>query len=116
MLNMADSRAILEFRGKTWQPCDWCLADLSGLLCSRPAGPGGFAKASPETCQKNNLSGLLISAYEGMARAYVVAHEYRLGRESIDKARQLIQGQVVDEEDVRTYSDQIDETELMMKK
>jgi hypothetical protein len=50
-----------------------------------------------------------------MARAHVVAKEYRLAREFIDKARQQLQSQIIDKEARKTYSAQIDETELMIR-
>ncbi len=74
-----------------------------------------FAKTSLETCQKNDLADILVSGYEGMARAYAVAKEYRLARECINKARQQLRNVVIDDEDLKIYSDQIDETELMIK-
>ena len=74
-----------------------------------------FATSSLETCQKNNLSELLVSAYEGVAKAYAVANEYRSAKEFTDKARRQL-SQVADEEDVKIYSDQIDETEQMIPK
>jgi hypothetical protein len=60
-------------------------------------------------------SDILVSAYEGMARAYAIAKEYRLASECINKARQQLRNVVLDNEDLKTYSDQIDETERMKK-
>jgi hypothetical protein len=51
-----------------------------------------------------------------MARAHAVAKEYRLAREFIDKARKQLRNQVMDEEDLKNYSDQIDETDRMIPK
>lgn len=55
-----------------------------------------------------------LSPYEGTARAYAVAKEYRLARDSIDKARNQLRNVVLDDEDFKIYSDQIDETERMI--
>jgi len=75
-----------------------------------------FARTSLETCRKNSISGwLLACAYEGMARAYVANKDYRLAREYLDKARQQLRSEDVDEEDLKTVSHQIDETERMIK-
>jgi hypothetical protein len=63
-----------------------------------------------------DLSERLISAYEGMARAHAVAREYPLTREFISKAREQLRSVSLDDEDRKTYSDQIDETERMIPK
>ena len=95
---------------------DWQISRVYSAL-NQPEMAVQFARISLETCRKNNLSGwLLASAYEGMARAYVANKDYRLAKEYVEKARQQLRSQVVDEEDLKTVSDQIDETELMMPK
>jgi len=38
-----------------------------------------------------------------------------LARECINKARQQLRNVVIDDEDLKIYSDQIDETELMIR-
>jgi len=58
----------------------------------------------------------LISAYEGMARAHAVAREYHLAREFVCKAREQLLPVSLEDEDRKTYSDQIDETERMIPK
>src|SRR6266566_3127490 len=54
-------------------------------------------------------------SFDGMARGYAVAKEYRLAKESVNKARQQLRKVVLDDEDLKIYSDQIDETERMIK-
>jgi tetratricopeptide (TPR) repeat protein len=95
---------------------DWQISRVYSALNQKEMAVH-FAKTSLETCRKNDLSGwLLASAYEGMARAYVANRNYQFAREYLDKARQQLRSQVVDEEDLKTISDQIDETERMIPK
>jgi hypothetical protein len=117
MLNMAhSSRYHWSFVGKArnFAIGDWQISRVYSAL-NQPDLALRFARASLETCQKNDLSGLLVSAYEGIARAYAVAKDYRLAREFIDNARRQLRSAVVDDEDVKTHSDQIDETERMIR-
>lgn len=95
---------------------DWQISRVYSALNQKEMAVH-FAKTSLETCRKNDLSGwLLASANEGMARAYVANRNYQFAREYLDKARQQLRSQVVDEEDLKTISDQIDETERMIPK
>ena len=93
---------------------DWQISRVYSTL-KQPDLAMRFATSSLETCQKHNLSELLVSAYEGVARAHAVANEYRSAKEFTNKARRQL-SQVTDEEDVKIYSDQIDETEQMIPK
>ena len=74
-----------------------------------------FAKKALEASQKHNLSELLVSAYEGMARAHAVAKQYSVAREFANKARMQLGAVSFDTEDRKTYSAQIDETEKMIR-
>ena len=49
-----------------------------------------------------------------MARAYAVAKDYDSARNYITKAREQLANSIVDDEDRKTYSDQIRETEEMI--
>ena len=62
---------------------------------------------------RNNLSDLLPSAYEGMARAYAAAHQTQLARDYITKARKQLES-IRDKEDNKIYVDQINETESLL--
>ena len=65
--------------------------------------------------QKNNLSGILHTGYEGMARAYAIAKDNQSARDYISKARdQLNKATGLDDEDKKIYSDQIRETEELI--
>ena len=57
-----------------------------------------FANSSLELVIKNNLSDLLPSAYEVLARAYAVAQQPQLARDYIVKVRKELES-IKDEED-----------------
>jgi len=119
MLNLAHaSRYHWSIIGKplNFAIGDWQISRAYSAL-NQPDLAIHFAKTSLETCRQNNLSGwLLASAYEGMARAYIATKDYRQAREYVDKARLQLRSEVVDDEDLKTVSDQIDETERMVPK
>ena len=73
-----------------------------------------FAKSSLERMQKNNLSDILCTGYEAMARAYAVAKEYDHARGYIKRARDQLAKSNVDEEDRKIFSDQIRDTEQLI--
>ena len=73
-----------------------------------------FAKSSLELVISNNLSELLPSAYEGMARAYAVAQQSQLARDYIVKARKELES-IKDEDDKKIYAGQINETESLLQ-
>jgi hypothetical protein len=117
MLNMAhSSRYHWGYVGKArnFAIGDWQISRVYAAL-NQPDLTVHFAKTCLETCQKNDLSDILVSAYEGIARAYAIAKDYKLARECINKARQQLRKVVLDDEDSKIYSDQIDETERMIK-
>ncbi|HVH16527.1 MAG TPA: hypothetical protein VNA15_12545 [Candidatus Angelobacter sp.] len=118
MLNLAHaSRYHWSLIGKPWNftTGDWQISRVYAAL-NQPDLALSFGKAALEMSEKNDLSERLVSAYEGMARAYSVARDYSLAREFLDKARQQLRDASLDEEDRKTYSDQIDETERMIRK
>jgi hypothetical protein len=73
-----------------------------------------FAKSTLEICEKNNLPEILISAYEGMARAFAIAKDHHSARSYINKAREQLARSTADDEDKKVYSEQIRETEKLM--
>ena len=74
-----------------------------------------FAKSSLDLCLNNKLSDLLPSAYEGMARAYVTAHDDQQARDYVAKARKELES-VKDKEDRAIYEEQINATEALIPK
>jgi len=118
MLNLAHaSRYHWSLVGKPWNftTGDWQIYRVYAAL-NQPDLALSFAKTALEISQKNNFSERLISAYEGMARAHAVAEEYLVAREFVNKARQQLLIVNLDDEDRKTDSDQIDETERMVRK
>lgn len=63
---------------------------------------------------ENNLSEILISGYEGMARAYATARDYESARAFVKKAREQLHASDLDDEDEKIYSEQIHETEELI--
>lgn len=118
MLNLAHaSRYHWSLIGKPWNftTGDWQISRVYAAL-KQPDLALSFAKKALETAEKHNLSERLISAYEGMARAFAVARKYPSAREFIGKAREQLRTVSLDTDDLKTYSDQIDETERMIQK
>ncbi len=94
---------------------DWQISRVYAVL-KEPNLALHFAKSAVEISQKNNLSENLPSAYEGMARAYAVAKDFKSARNYISKAReQLEKATGMDAEDKKVYSDQIRETEELIE-
>jgi tetratricopeptide (TPR) repeat protein len=94
---------------------DWQLSRVYAAL-NEPRLALQFAKSALEITQKNNLLENLPSAYEGMARAYAVAKEKRSAMEYIKKAREALDKATgMGAEDKKIYSDQIVETEALLK-
>jgi tetratricopeptide (TPR) repeat protein len=115
MLHLAHaSRYHWSFAGtpKNLAIGDWQISRVYAAL-NEPDLALHFAKTSVQICQKNNLSEQLISAYEGMARAYATAKDHRLAREYINKARDQLRVTPMDDDDKKIYSDQIRETEQL---
>jgi tetratricopeptide (TPR) repeat protein len=111
------SRYHWRFIGKPWNFAagDWQISRVYAALNQSDLALS-FAKKALEISQKHNLSERLISAYEGMARAHAVAREYPFAREFVGKAREQLRVVSLDDEDRKTYSGQIDETERMISK
>ena len=74
-----------------------------------------FAKSALEICERNNLSDLLVSAYEGMARALALSSNISQARDYLSMARKQM-GSITDKEDKKIFSDQIGETRELVAK
>jgi hypothetical protein len=92
---------------------DWQISRVYAVL-NEPRLALHFAKSSLERMQKNNLSDILCTGYEAMARAYAVGKEYDTARGYIKLARDQLAKSNVDEEDRKIYSDQIRDTERLI--
>jgi hypothetical protein len=62
------------------------------------------------------MADLIHTANEAVARAYAVAKEYDKAREYLGRARRQLRRLGLNSEDRRIYSDQIRETERLIKK
>jgi len=93
---------------------DWQISRIYAAL-KQPGLALLFAKASLELCEKNGLKDLLLSAYEGMSRAYATANDTGEARRYLEMARRQLE-LVKDKEDRKIYSQQIEETEALIKK
>ena len=93
---------------------DWQISRIYATL-NQPNLALHFAKSCLETCEKNDLSDTIHTAYEGMARAHAIGRDYKSAREYVAKAReQLARLTGLDKEDAKIYSDQIHETEQLI--
>lgn len=95
---------------------DWQISRVYAAL-NQPHLALHFAKSALEIMQKNNLSGILHTGYEGMAHAYAIAKDNQSARDYVSKAReQLDKAAGLSAEDKKVYSDQIRETEELIAK
>ncbi len=86
------------------------------VVLNQPDLALSFAQSALEGMEKNNLTEILHTGYEGMARAYALAKDYQRARDYIKKAReQLDKATGLDAEDKKIYSDQIDEVDRLTK-
>ena len=92
---------------------DWQISRVYAAL-KEPALALFFARSSLDLCEKNGLEDLLLSAYEGMARAYAASNNTEEARRYLGKARKKLE-LVQDDEDRKIYSQQIDETQTLIK-
>ena len=93
---------------------DWQISRVYAAL-KQPTLALLFARSSLDLCEKNGLKDLLPSAYEGMARAHATANDTGEARRYLDLARKQLE-LVTDEEDRKIYSQQMDETEALIRK
>lgn len=93
---------------------DWQISRVYAAL-GEPRLALHFAKSCLEITQKNNIVDNLLSAYEGMARAYAIAKDSKSARDYISKARmQLEKTPEMSAADKKVYADQIRETEELI--
>jgi tetratricopeptide (TPR) repeat protein len=93
---------------------DWQISRVYATL-NQPELALQFAKSCLEICEKNDLSEVLHTAYEAVARAYAVSKNYPLAKDYLTRAREHLAKLKLDEEDRKIYADQIHETELMIR-
>jgi len=96
---------------------DWQISRVYAAL-NQPELALHFARSALKIMQDSNLSGILHTGYEGMARAYATAKDKQSARDYVEKAREQLNNVAsgLDAEDKKIYSDQISETEELIGK
>ena len=105
LVGTAESRAVGE----------WQLSRIYATL-GQPQMALKFAKSCLATCEDNNLSDILHTAYEAMARAYAIANDNSRARRYLTRARRQLNKLNLDNHDRGIYLDQITETEGLIRK
>jgi len=93
---------------------DWQISRVYAAI-GEPRLAIHFAKSSLEIMEKNNLSDILSTGYEAMARALAIAKDNDSARDYIRKAREQLDKSTVDDEEKKIYLDQIRETEQLIR-
>jgi tetratricopeptide (TPR) repeat protein len=73
-----------------------------------------YAKTCLEITEKNNIKSLLLSANEGIARAYAILKDFSQAKSYLDKAYKEYDT-LADEEDKKIYIDQLEDTKSLIK-
>ena len=95
---------------------DWQISRIYATL-NQPNLTLHFAKSCLEACEKNNLSDIIHTACEGMARAHAIGKDYKSAREYIRKAREHFDRLTgLNEEDKKIYLHQLRETEELISR
>jgi len=94
---------------------DWQISRVYAAL-GHPSLSLQFAKSSLEIAKMSRLSDVLGTAYEAVARAHIVAKNFRTARNYLRRARKQLDSLSIDDEDKKIYLVQIRETERMMGK
>jgi len=92
---------------------DWQVSRVYAAL-KNPSLALQFAKASLDRMQAKNLTDILCTGYEAMARAYAVGKDSASAREYAKRAREQLAKTKLDQEDRKIYLDQIQETERLI--
>jgi hypothetical protein len=93
---------------------DWQVSRAYAAL-HEPTLSLAYARSSLELCRQHALADLLASAYEGLARAHVAAHQTAIARGYLRKAREQVEAAPVDREDRETFLGQIRDTERSIR-
>ncbi|MHA2105765.1 MAG: hypothetical protein ACW981_20250 [Candidatus Hodarchaeales archaeon] len=73
-----------------------------------------YAKACLELTESENISSLVLSANEGIARAYAILNEKEKAQSHLDKAY-VEYNALTDEEDKKIYIEQLEDTKSLIK-
>ena len=75
-----------------------------------------FARSSLALCEQHELSDILCTAYEAVARAFAVAGDPKAAREYLAKARAQLDATPLEAESREIFQGQIRETERMVRR
>jgi hypothetical protein len=92
---------------------DWQISRVYAAL-NEPRLALHFAKSSLERMERNDLTDILCTGYEAMARAHAVAREFETSRDYLKRAREQLAKSNMDDEDRKIYLSQIQETEQLI--
>ena len=92
---------------------DWQISRVYAAL-KQPRLALSFAKSSLERMQSANLTDILCTGYEAMARACAAAREFGAASDFLQRAHEQLVAAKLDEEERKIYSDQIQETEQLI--
>jgi hypothetical protein len=93
---------------------DWQISRVYAAL-NEPSLALNFAKSALELMEKNGLSDILCTGYEAMARAHAVAKNFGASKDYLKRAREQLAKTNIDDEAQKIYSQQIDETEALIR-
>jgi hypothetical protein len=94
---------------------DWQTSRVYAAL-GHPSLSLEFTESSLEIAKSSKLSNVLGTAYEALARAHIVAKNFRVARRYLRRAREQLDSLSIEDEDRKIYLGQIRETERMMRK
>jgi len=92
---------------------DWQVSRVYAAL-NEPRLALQFARSALDRMEKNNLTDILSTGYEAMARAHAVGKEFEAAREYIKRAREQLKKSKLDDEDRKIYLGQIEDTAQLM--
>lgn len=75
-----------------------------------------FAKASLSTCKDNNLTEIVHTANEAIARACAVARDFQNARKYLARAHQQLDKLALGREGRKIYADQIRDTQRLIRR
>ena len=92
---------------------DWQISRAYAAL-HEPRLALAYATSCLETCQRHELSDILCTAYEAMARAYQAADDPKSARSYVAKALAALRSADLDPDDRKVYLSQIGETRKLI--
>jgi hypothetical protein len=92
---------------------DWQISRVYADL-GQPKLSLQFAKSSLDACEKDDLTGIIHTANEAMARAYAIAKDYSRAKTYLGRANQQLDELKLSKGDRNVYLEQLRQTELLI--